>query len=310
MRGVISALTAVLMVVGGCSAEPAATSRCGGGVPGFEHRDAQLGQTRLHYVIGGQGPAVVLLHGFPETWYAWRDVMPQLAERHTVIAPDLRGVGCSSLQRDGYDKQTMAADVHRLVTRLGFERAAVVGHDLGGMVAFAYARSHPREVSHLVVSGAVLPGFGLARLLDFTRPGRGLPHLVFFMQPKLPERLISGREREFLASFVGGPAVVGREAFDGYVDAYSRPGRLTAALGQYRALYRDAADNRRGLDAPLPMPVLAINGDRARTGTAASLRRVAGDVRAETVPDAGHYLPEERPAEFAAALLEFLAASQ
>jgi pimeloyl-ACP methyl ester carboxylesterase len=226
------------------------------------------------------------------------------------IAPDLRGIGCSSLERSGYDKETMAADVHRLVTRLGFERVALVGHDLGGWVAFAYARSHPGEVSHLAVSGAVLPGFGLARLLDFTRPGQGLPHLVFFMQRQLPERLISGREREFLAHFVGGPAVVGREAFDGYVAAYSRQGRLTAALGQYRTLYQDAADNRRGLAAPLPMPVLAINGDRAVSRTAASLRRVARDVRVATVPGAGHYLPEERPAEFAAVVLDLLAESR
>jgi len=299
-------LTLALLLADGCSAAQSPASRCGGDVPGFEHRTAQVGEARLHYVIGGQGPPVVLLHGFPETWYAWRRVMPMLAARHTVIAPDLRGVGCSSVEPAGYDKQTMAADVHRLVTGLGFERVGLVGHDLGGMVAFAYAHRHPGAVSHLVVSGAVLPGFGLERLLDFTRPGQGLPHLVFFMQRELPERLISGREREFLARFVGGPETVGREAFDEYVAAYSRPGRLPAALGQYRTLYQDAADNRRGLVAPLPMPVLALGGEQAGTGTAASLRRVALDVQEVTVPGAGHYLPEEAPAEFAGAVLAFL----
>jgi pimeloyl-ACP methyl ester carboxylesterase len=174
------------------------------------------------------------------------------------------------------------------------------------VVAFAYARSHPREVSHLAVSGALLPGFGLERLLDFTRPGQGLPHLVFFMQPEVPERLISGREREFLAHFVGSPAVVQSDAFDSYVRAYS-PAGCSAALGQYRALHRDAADNRRGLTVPLPMPVLALGGDRAVAGTADSLRQVARDVRVVAVPGAGHYLPEERPAEFAGAVLDLFA---
>lgn len=299
-------LAAALLIVGACSPAPPRPAGCGGTVPGFEHRAAQVGEARLHYVIGGEGPPVVLLHGFPETWFAWRHVLPRLAERHTVIAPDLRGIGCSSVEPGGYDKQTMAGDVHRLVTELGLERVAVVGHDLGGMVAFAYARSYPEQVTHLAVTGAVLPGFGLERLLDFSRPGPGLPHLVFFMQPRLPERLLAGRLREYLAGFVGGPETVSRDAFDEYVAAYSRPGRLTAALGQYRALHRDAADNRRGLTAPLPMPVLALGGDPEASGTAASLRRVARDVQVVSVPGAGHYLPEQRPAEFAAAVLDFL----
>lgn len=310
-------LGAVLVILAGCTGAPPLAPRCGGDVAGFAHREARIadagiadgrvGDVRLHYLIGGQGPPVVLLHGFPETWAAWRHVMPRLARRHTVIVPDLRGIGCSSLEPSGYDKQTMAQDVHRLVSGLGFARVAVVGHDLGGMVAFAYARSHPREVSHLAVSGALLPGFGLERLLDFTRPGQGLPHLVFFMQREVPERLISGREREFLAHFIGSPTVVTSDAFDSYVRAYSRPGRLSAALDQYRALHQDGADNRRGLTAPLPMPVLALSGDRAVTGTADSLRQVARDVRVVVVPGAGHYLPEERPAEFAGAVLDLLA---
>jgi len=310
-------LGAVLVILAGCTGAPPLAPRCGGDVAGFAHREARIadagiadgrvGDVRLHYLIGGQGPPVVLLHGFPETWAAWRHVMPRLARRHTVIVPDLRGIGCSSLEPSGYDKQTMAQDVHRLVSGLGFARVAVVGHDLGGMVAFAYARSHPREVSHLAVSGALLPGFGLERLLDFTRPRQGLPHLVFFMQREVPERLISGREREFLAHFIGSPTVVTSDVFDSYVRAYSRPGRLSAALDQYRALHQDGADNRRGLTAPLPMPVLALSGDRAVTGTADSLRQVARDVRVVVVPGAGHYLPEERPAEFAGAVLDLLA---
>ena len=306
MRRVAGLLLGALMAITGCTVavpEP----RCGPEVAGFVHRDATLGDVRLHYLIGGRGPPVVLLHGFPETWQAWRQVMPRVARWHTVIVPDLRGVGCSSLERSGYDKQTMADDVHRLVTQLGLPEVAIVGHDLGGMVAYAYTRAHPGEVSHLAVSGALLPGFGLERLLDFTRPGQGLPHLVFFAQPEIPARLIAGQERAFLGRFIGSLAVVRSGAFDDYVEAYSRPGRLDAALGQYRALYRDAADNRRDAGTPLPMPVLAVGGDGGVAGTAESLRRVAADVRVMAVPGAGHYVPEERPAVFARAVLDLLA---
>lgn len=292
-------MLALALLFTACSdAQPAATSGCGPDLPGFEHRTAQMGATRLHYVVGGQGPPVVLLHGFPETWYAWRGVAPRLAARHTVLAPDLRGVGCSSLEPAGYDKETMAADVHRLVTGLGFERVALVGHDVGGWVAFAYARSYPDQVSHLVLSGVVLPGFGLQRL--------GPPHLASFMQPGLVERRVAGREREFFARFVGGPETVGRAAFDRYVAAYSRPGRLSAALGLYRALRQDAADNRRGLAAPLPMPTMALGGGDGVSRTAESLRQVARDVQVRSVPGAGHYVPEQDPAAFAAAVLDFL----
>lgn len=293
----------VLVGVSGCGSE-APASPCGGQVPGAEHRQAQLSQVRLHYVVAGQGPAVVLLHGFPETWLAWRHVIPRLATRYTVIAPDLRGIGCSSLEPAGYDKQTMAADVHRLVTQLGFDRVAVVGHDMGGMVAFAYARRWPGQVSQLVVSGALLPGFGLGKLIEAARAGRGLTHLAWFMQPWAAER-ISGHLRQFLAGFIGSREVVRSEAFTEYVQAYGRPGRLEAALGQYRTLPQDAVDNRRGLTAPLPMPVLALGGGSV-TATAQSLRRVATDVHTTSIPGAGHYVHETRPAAFAAAVLEFL----
>lgn len=256
----------VALLSGGCAAAPPLDDVCGARLDGFTHRETEVGQVRLHYVVGGSGPPVVLLHGFPETWQSWQDVAPLLAVRHTVVAVDLRGVGCSSIPPAGYDKQAMAQDVHGLVAALGLRDVALVGHDLGGWVAFAYARSYPAEVTHLVVSGALLPGFGLERLLDFTVPGQGLPHLVFFQQRDVPEQLISGREREFLTGFVGSRRVVESPAFDAAVAAYSRPGRLHAAFEQYRALYTDGADNRRGLAAPLPMPALALDGQPAPGG--------------------------------------------
>ncbi len=284
----------------------APTPECGGDLAGFSHRSVEVNGIRLHYVIGGRGPAVVLLHGFPETWWTWRQVMPLLAQTHTIIAPDLRGIGCSSLAPAGYDDQTLARDVHELVASLGLRRVALVGHDLGGWVAYAYARQYRDQASHLVLSGAALPGFGLERLLDFRQPGQGLPHLVFFTQPQVPELLISGREREYFAAFIASPAMQRSGAVDFYARSYARPGRLSAALGQYRALYADAQDNRRGAGTPLTMPTLALAG-MGETGLSAdSLRQVAQNVSEVAIPNAGHYLQEEHPAELARALLEFL----
>lgn len=301
-------LALILACCLGCSAEPeeagdVATTDCGGELPGFTHRSAEVGDTRLHYVVGGSGPTVVLLHGFPETWWTWREVMPRLVARHTVIAPDLRGVGCSALEPGGYDKQTLALDVHVLLRSLGVQRAALVGHDLGGWVAYAYARQFRGEVSHLVISGATLPGFGLERLLDFRQPGQGLAHLVFFAQRDVPELLISGREREYFARFLPG---ADEAALDVYTRSYARPGRLTAALEQYRTLYTDAEDNRRGAGPQLSMPTLALAGAGETQLSGNSLRQVARDTREVAIPGGGHSVHEERPAEYARALKDFL----
>jgi pimeloyl-ACP methyl ester carboxylesterase len=279
---------------------------CGGEPAGFSHRSAMVDGVRLHYVIGGQGPAVVLLHGFPETWWTWRQVMPLLARAHTVIAPDLRGIGCSSLAPTGYDTQTLARDIHQLAASLGLSRVALVGHDLGGWVAYAYARQYRDQVSHLVLSGAVIPGFGLERLLDFRQPGHGLPHLVWFTQPQVPELLISGREREYFAMFIVSPTMQRSGAVEIYARSYARPGRLTAALGQYRALYTNAQDNRRGAGPPLTMPTLAVVGMGQTQLTAESLREVARNVSEIGIPGAGHYVQEERPTELGHVLEKFL----
>lgn len=310
-RPLWASLAAVLLLVSVLVADAThptrrSLARCGGALDGFSHAQREVPGARLHYVIGGQGPVVVLLHGFPQTWLAWRHVMPLLARNHTVVVPDLRGVGCSSVEASGYDKHTLAQDVHDLLKHLGFGRAAVVGHDMGGMVAYAYARTYRRETSHVVISAAVLPGFGLRQLVAPRRQGAGLPHLGLFIRPWAPEQLISGRERDFLAHFIASPDVLGSSAFAQYVWAYSRPGRLSAALAQYRALPRDAAENTRRA-APLTMPVLALSGEYGMPEqTSSSVHRVGGEVRETVVPRAGHYLPEERPNAVARAVEDFL----
>lgn len=310
-------------LLSGCSAETenstgasedAGPDRRSGGVAGlgggFEHRSAEVDGVRLHYVIGGSGDPLVLLHGFPETWYTWRGVMPALAENRTVIAVDLRGVGGSSIEKSGYDKETLAADVHGLVRRLGFEEAAVAGHDLGAWTAYAYARRYREETSHLVFMSAALPGFTLDGRLDFRERGQGLEHLVFFRQRELPEALIEGQERYFFKRFVSGgegtPGAVSESgAMDEYVRAYSRPGRLEAGLNQYRTIYQDGGDNRRKAVPKLTMPVLALGGGSPGTALQ-SMRLVAEDVEGGSIGGAGHFLQEEQPERVAERMADFL----
>jgi pimeloyl-ACP methyl ester carboxylesterase len=279
---------------------------------GVEFRDGRLSVdgADLHYVIGGKGPPVMLVAGFPQTWYAWRKVMPALARRHTVVAVDPPGIGGSDVRASGYDADSVAASLHGLAQRLRLGRVSLVGHDLGGWFAYAYARRYRQGVNRLAILEAGLPGLGLERRLDFSEEGRGgLSHVVFFMKRSTPEALLEGRERDFISRFLGrqrGGTFSGG-AVDEYVRAYSGRERLTAALEQYRAFYEDAAQNRRGRQPLLEAPVLALGGSRG-VGRLPFLnaRRAARRVRGGVVPEAGHWLMEERPVELTRRLLEFL----
>lgn len=286
-----------------------ATDIQGGGIV-FRDGAASADGVRLHYVIGGQGPPVMLVAGFPQTWYAWRKVMPALARRHTVVAVDPPGIGESGLSPEGYDADRVAASLFALSRRLRLNRPAIVGHDLGGWFAYAYARRYPDRVSRLAILEAGLPGLGLERRLDFSEEGRGgLSHVVFFMKRSTPETLIEGREREYISSFLGRqPAgTFDGGAVDEYVRAYSREGRLTPALAQYRAFYDNAAQNRAGRLPKLELPVLALGGSGG-VGVLPlrNARRAARRVRGGSVRGAGHWLMEERPGQLGRRLLAFL----
>jgi len=272
---------------------------------------AQVDLGELHYVIGGRGPAILLIPGFPESWYAWRKLMPRLARTHTVIAVDPPGVGDSSIPAAEYDARDLAGSLAQLLREIGERRAAVVGHDLGGWTAYALARFHPDRVSRLAVLGAGLPGFGLERRLDPAAPdGVTLPHVVLLMQPSASV-LLEGSEDELISRFLA-PDEARPGTFDGgaateYLRGISRPGRLDAALAPYRALPADVADNRSGGAPPLRLPVLGLDGERAGGElNLRTLRRAAPGAQTELVPDAGHFLPEERPGYLAARLLRFL----
>ena len=166
----------------------------------FTHHTIALDDVRLHYVTAGKGDPVVLLHGWPQTWYEWRRIIPALAERYTVIAPDMRGLGDSSKPATGYDKRTVAADIYQLVRKLGFEKIFLVGHDWGGPVAYAYACAHPGDVRKLVILDVAIPGAGLEKIPQATRRG-GIWHIAFHNVRDLPEALIAGRERTYLSWF-------------------------------------------------------------------------------------------------------------
>src|ERR671916_2228257 len=207
----------------------------------FTHSMASVNGIQMHYVIGGQGDPVVLLHGWPETWYAWHKVMPDLAQNYTVIAPDLRGLGDSSKPPTGYDGKTVAEDIHQLVTQLGFNTIHLVGHDIGTQVAYSYAAAHPTEVEKLVV-------------MDLTIPGCAPPGITprwwlsFHQTPDVPEALVEGKEMEYLLWHLRGlalnPTAITQEAINEYVSHYSAPGGMRAGFEYYRAFPENAIQNQ------------------------------------------------------------------
>lgn len=275
----------------------------------LSHDFAQVDDVVLHYVTSGRGPAVVLLHGWPQTWYGWRHIIPALAQRYTVIAPDLRGLGDSSRPLAGYDKRTVANDVWQLVNgKLGHQQFFLVGHDWGGPTAYALAAAHPAAVARLAILDVVVPGDGG----DFSQGGQRWHH-QFHLTADLPEALTAGRERLYLSwfyrTFGHRPDAISEADVDEYVRTYSQIGAMRAGFAYYRALPQDAADNRATVARfKLPMPVLAIGGASGRgrgREPEESLRRVALRVQGDVVPDCGHWIPEEQPRYLAERLQEF-----
>jgi pimeloyl-ACP methyl ester carboxylesterase len=270
---------------------------------------------RLHFVTAGDGAAtVVLLHGFPQTWWEWRLVIPPLvAAGFRVVAPDYRGAGQSWRPSGGYDKRTMARDVHQLLREHLEIREPVVlaGHDIGLMVAYAYAQDYRDEVSELVVVDAALPG---TTVFDRLRSDPRVWHYAFHGALDVPEMLVAGRERQYLQAFFNArtsdPSAIDQPALEAYVSAYSAPGAMRAGFEVYRAFGRDAEDNRAALErnGKLSIPVLAVGGMTSTTGALVeeSMREVAHDVTGVRVPGTAHWIPEENPAAFCGAVLGFL----
>ncbi len=285
------------------------------GQSSINHHKVEVNGIRLHYVTAGCGDPIVLLHGFPETHYAWRKVMPGLAEHYTVIAPDLRGCGDSDRPGSGYDKQTVAEDVYLLAKHLNLGPIHLVGHDVGMMVAYAYAATYPAEVSRLVLMEAALPGLGLEELYDAVKYPR-MYHLPLFEAPNgLAEALITGREKMFVSHFMRqqtyDPTGPDEAALDEYTRHLSAPGALRGGIEYFRAHRIDAERNRQHAKTKLPMPVLTIGGTASfGAHLQGQIEPLADQLDSVMIADCGHYLAEERPERVLDELLRFFSGSK
>ncbi len=271
----------------------------------LEHHAALANGVRIHFVRAGQGDPVVLLLGFPQTWYMWRKIIPALAERYTVIAPDLRGFGESSKPIDGYDKRTVAEDIYQLVRGLGFEKIFLVGHDLGGPAAYAYACAHPEDVRRLVILDVEITIDRATAAEYFTR----LFHLSFHAEPDIAVALVAGRERVYLTHFYRkcyNPGAFSHADIDEYIAAFSAPGALRASMAHYGAIWTDLKHNIENAKTLLEMPVLALGGEMSfGERTVSSARKIAKDVRGGSLPRCAHWVAEEEPEALLAELLTF-----
>ena len=272
----------------------------------FRTQNIQTDGAKLHVRVGGQGPAVVLLHGFGDTGDMWAPLAADLARDHTVVVPDLRGMGLSSRPAGGYDKRTQAADIRSVLTALGLDRAAVVGHDIGTMVAYAYAARYPEKTEKLVVMDAPVPGIppwdSIVRLPALWHFDFGGPDA---------ERLVAGRERIYLDrfwnEFAGDRTKIDEATRQHYAKLYARPGAMRAAFAQFTSIRQDAEDNKVAMATKLGMPVLAIGGEKSfGANEAVVMRNAATDVTELVVPNAGHWLMAEATSATITAVRAFL----
>jgi pimeloyl-ACP methyl ester carboxylesterase len=272
-----------------------------------QSRFARLPSVRLHYWIAGKGLPVVLLHGYAETSHMWLPLIPKLAEAHTVIAPDLRGAGESSIPPDGYTKAAMAQDIHALVRKLGYERIRIIGHDIGLMVAYAYAAQYPQEVERIVLMDAFLPGVGDWRSVWLMRD---LWHFHFY--GKTPLALVHGRERIYFEHFWNDFAADPQHSIPErdrrfYAKAYARPGGMRASFEYFRAFEQDAVEFARFAKNPLPIPMLVLTGEKASGEFLIQQGRlVATNVEGVVIRNSGHWLMEEAPDRVIPKLVDFV----
>lgn len=252
---------------------------------------------------------MVLLPGWPQTWYAWRHVIPLLAASYSVLALDLRGMGDSGKPATGYDTDTLASDLYELVQELGWKQFRLVGHDVGTWVAYAYAAKYPQTLRQLVLLDAAIPGLTPLEAFGLS-PDSKTWQFVFHAVPDLPELLTQGREREYLNWFFRTKSVnteaIQSDDLDVYARCYAEPGAMAAGFAYYRAVFQDIAQNQIHAQTPLSMPVLALGGEKA-TGERLfqTIAKVAPTAEGGAIPNCGHYIPEECPQELCDRLLAF-----
>lgn len=280
----------------------------------FVHRQVQTEELGFHIVEGGRGPTLVLLAGFPQSWYAWRRVMPLLAEHFHVIAVDLPGQGDSDKPSGGYDTRTAGRRIRSLMHTLGIERHHLAGHDIGSWISYPYAASYPESIDRLILLDGNIPGVTLPESITLGVDNWRTWHFLFNTVPDLPEALLTGRERELIEWFfsrktANKPGTFTSVDIAEYVRVYSALGGWRGMLGYYRAVPEDVEQNRSLRTTRLATPVLALGGAQ---GSAPDLfARIAPlfiDAQGGVIEECGHYIPEERPIELARRMLAFLQA--
>lgn len=280
----------------------------GATLPAVEHHRVGLNGTELHYVSAGTaGSPVVLVHGFPETWWVFHKLIPLLSAHHRVFAPDLRGFGDSATATDEHDSATAARDLSELITALGVGPVHLTGQDISGPTTFRVAAAHPGLVRSYTAIETGLPGFGLETLADVTSGGAW--HIGVLAAPGIPEMLLAGRERAFLAEYALPSLSATPDAFtdqdiDELTRSYARSDAFKGAAGLYRSMLREGEEIRELASPPLDLPVLAVGGGSGDF-TPATLRRVAEDVRSASLDGIGHYAAMEAPERLANTLLAF-----
>ena len=283
----------------------------GATLAGITHHRVEVNGTTLHYVAAGtSGTPILLVHGFPETWWAFRKLIPLLAEHHRVFAVDLRGFGDSGNGPGEYDSATSAEDLHLLIEQLDVGPVHLTGQDISGATAFRLATTHPRDVRSFIAIETGLPGFGVEALADITHGG--VWYIGALTAPGIPELLLAGREREFLRQFPVTATSAGQEAIadadiDEFVRTYARPDGWRGAIGLYRSMLREGSEIKALAEAPgLTVPVLAV-GAGGRSFTAATMTQAAAatEVSSVSLDGVGHYVAMEAPDKLAKAVLEF-----
>jgi pimeloyl-ACP methyl ester carboxylesterase len=284
------------------------TTARGATIPGVEHHRVSLDGTQVHYVSAGTaGSPVVLVHGFPETWWVFHKLIPLLSAHHRVFAPDLRGFGDSATAEPDHDSATAARDLGELIACLGLGPVHLTGQDVSGPTAFRVAATRPDLVRSFTGIETGLPGFGVEKLADVARGGAW--HIGVLAAPGIPEMLIAGRERAFLAEYAlpalcATPGAFTDDDIDELTRSYARPDGFEGAAGLYRSMLREGDEIRELASRPLTAPVLAVGG-RSGEFTPTTLRQVAADVTSAALDGVGHYVAMEAPERLADVLLSF-----
>ena len=305
----LSTAALTLLAVSACAQSVITDASSSSSVPaGFESAMMKTADVNLHYVRdGGPGETVILMHGWPQTWQSWVEVMPLLEAKYDVIAIDLRGSGKSDKPANGYDKKTMAGDVRALMDELGIQSANIVGHDIGGMTAFAFASQFPEMTASVTIIDVPIPGTDMFEMIS--NDPRAW-HFAFHNAPEVPETLTQGNEAyyygHFMRQFDAGSGGIGDKEIAITVEAFSNPDNAKAGFEWYRAFSQDNSDNKVYMETKLEMPLLGLNAERlAPFPYVVEMMTPFATIIEGGMLDSGHWIPETRPDELAAQLDAF-----